>query len=125
MGFLDGFKAGLGYDAVDIYNGEDNGDYRKRGFENADSNYGWYKCVKCGKSFRKDDMDIDHIFPKSLGGDNSRENLQCICRHCNRSKQADTSDTAMDLKRRKRELREQDKADREFLKIAMKYKEKV
>ncbi len=125
MGFLDGFKKGLGYDAVDIYDGENGRDYRERGLENTKSNHGWYKCVKCGKNFRKGDMDIDHILPKCLGEDNSRENLQCICKHCNRSKQADISDTAADLRRRKKELREQDKADREFLKTAMKYKDKV
>lgn len=124
MGFLDGLAKGLGYDAVDAYNDEDDGDYRSRGLENAESNRGWYKCVKCGKSFRKGDMDIDHIYPKSLGGANTRDNLQCICKHCNRSKQADTSETAADLRRRKKKLRQQDKEDRAFIKYAMKNKDK-
>lgn len=125
MGFLSGFIKGLNYDAVDAYNDEDNGKYRQRGLENSESNNGWYKCIKCGKSFRKGDMDIDHIIPKSLGGPNTRENLQCMCKHCNRSKQADTSETTEDLARRRKELREQDKDDREFLKRAMQHKDEV
>ncbi|HBI61482.1 MAG TPA: HNH endonuclease [Lachnospiraceae bacterium] len=125
MGFLSGFLKGLNYDAVDAYRDEDSSNYRQRGLENAESSAGWYKCIKCGRNFRKGDMDIDHIIPKSLGGPNTRDNLQCICKHCNRSKQADTSETAKDLARRKKELEAQDKADREFLKRAMKYKDKV
>ncbi len=131
MGFLDSFfNAFSDNDILDAYNaeGEDdfsNHNYRARGFENAQSNNGWYKCAKCGKSYRKGDMDIDHILPKSLGGDNSRENLQCICKHCNRSKGANTSDTYADLARRKKELEKQDKADKAFLKSVNQYKEKI
>lgn len=125
MGFFGGLLKGLRYDAVDAYNDQENANYRQTGLENTQSNNGWYECVKCGKNFRKEDMDIDHIYPKSLGGTNSRSNLQCICKHCNRSKQANISETAKDLSRRRKELQEQDKADREFLKIAMKYKDQV
>lgn len=121
MGFLNDFMRGLGvntrsYDAVDAYNDEDDDNYRQRGLENTTSNNGWYYCVKCGKSYRKGDMDIDHIIPKSKGGGNTRDNLQCICKHCNRSKRADMSDTDVDLRRRRAELDRQDKEDREFLK---------
>ncbi|MBO5448690.1 MAG: HNH endonuclease [Ruminococcus sp.] len=77
--------------------------YRNRGFENVTSNHGWYTCTKCGKKFRKGDMDIDHILPKSRGGDDSRDNLQCICKHCNRSKRDSTIDTKKDLKVRRKE----------------------
>ena len=113
------------YSAIDAYNDEDDDNYRKRGLENASSNHGWYQCVKCGRSFRKGDMDIDHIIPKSLGGGNDRHNLQCICKYCNRSKRADTSETREDLQRRKKELRRQDREDREYIKKVMKYKDKV
>ncbi len=119
MGFLESFKTTIRKrdNAVDVYNEYEskNNDYRRIGLENTPSNYGWYKCVKCGKSFRKGDMDIDHILPKSKGGGNERENLQCICKHCNRSKQADTSETMSDLARRKKELKKQDKADKEYI----------
>ena len=57
--------------------------------------------MHCGKKFRKGDIDIDHIIPKSIGGTNDAKNLQCLCKHCNRSKQADTSRTKQDLKNRK------------------------
>lgn len=62
-----------------------------------DNNNGWYKCIKCGRSFRKGDMDIDHIIPQKYGGRDSVLNLQCICKHCNRSKQASLRDTPKDL----------------------------
>ena len=125
MGFFDGLMKSLRYDAVDAYDDEDQGSYRDRGFENTPSNHGWYKCIKCGRSFRKGDMDIDHIVPKSLGGGNTRDNLQCICKHCNRSKRADTSETRADLARRRREMAQQDREDRKFIKEAMKYKDEV
>ena len=129
MGFFDSFARGLGIDSstkeiLDMEYDEDddilNNNYRETGLTNASSNYGWYTCVKCNKSFRKGDMEIDHIIPKSKGGTNSRFNLQCICRHCNRSKQADMSDTKADLKRRKEELKQQYKDDADFLKTASK-----
>lgn len=70
--------------------------YRDNYFNNNSSNYGWYTCVRCGRKFRKGDIDIDHIIPQSKGGSNSEWNLQCMCKHCNRSKQADTSDSFSD-----------------------------
>ena len=110
-------------DAFDMYEEEAIDDdvsgsknYRKRGLENTSSNHGWYICTKCGKSFRKGDMDIDHIVPQSKGGGSSRSNLQCICKHCNRSKQDDMTDTYTDLKRRKKEIEKQNKEDNNFLK---------
>ena len=48
-------------------------------------------------SSEKGDMDIDHIIPQKFGGSSSEWNLQCICKHCNRSKQASMSDTPRDL----------------------------
>lgn len=62
-----------------------------------ENNHGWYRCAKCGQSFRKGDMDIDHIIPKKFGGKDSEYNLQCICKHCNRSKQASMKETPKDL----------------------------
>ena len=132
MGFLEGFARGMkgskdDREILSMVNDEDDellsSDYRKTGLQYASSNNGWYKCVKCGKSFRKGDMDIDHIIPKSKGGTNSRYNLQCICKHCNRSKQDDTSDTGSDLKRRRKELKEQEKEDLKIMKIARKKSE--
>lgn len=75
--------------------------YRKTGLETNNSNYGWYVCAHCGRKIRKDDVDVDHIMPKSKGGSNDPRNLQILCRSCNRSKQDDTSRTKQDLKMRK------------------------
>jgi len=41
------------------------------------------KCVNCGSA---EYLELDHIKPISLGGDNSEENIQVLCRLCNRSK---------------------------------------
>lgn len=78
--------------------------YRKTGLETNPSNYGWYTCVHCGRKFRKGSIDIDHIIPKSKGGTNNPENLQCLCIHCNRSKKDSTDRTKEDLKKRKESL---------------------
>lgn len=98
-------------DIFEEVNHPGNHGYRKRGLESASSNHGWYTCVKCGRHFRAGDMDIDHILPRSKGGMGTRDNLQCICKHCNRSKQDDMTDTRADLRRRKQELRDQDRED--------------
>lgn len=125
MGFLGGFLEGLGFvngsdrellDAANAdYNDELSKDYRSNGLANTDSNYGWYTCPKCGRKFRDKQMDADHIVPKSKGGDNTRNNIQMLCYHCNRSKSNNTDDTDSDLARRRQELKKQDKEDRQFL----------
>lgn len=38
------------------------------------------RCVRCGS---KDDLTVDHIFPKSVGGTHAETNLRCLCRKCN------------------------------------------
>ena len=76
----------------------------------------WYKCVKCGRSFRKGDMDIDHIFPRKFGGRNSEVNLQCICKHCNRSKQASIKDTPKDLLRSSKRIWKREREERKMIK---------
>ena len=51
--------------------------YRDNYFNANSSNHGWYRCVSCGKSFRKGDIDIDHILPQHHGGSDDLDNLQC------------------------------------------------
>lgn len=47
------------------------------------------KCTHCGHFLRDGDlMEIDHITPKSLGGNNSYNNLQLLHRHCQDEKTA-------------------------------------
>lgn len=50
-----------------------------------------YICQACGKKTRPDFKNqfhplypnLDHIVPLSLGGSHTRQNTQCLCRHCN------------------------------------------
>ena len=45
-----------------------------------------YMCRMCGGS-EDDIMDIDHVLPKSLGGDEwNPDNLQVLCRRCHEAK---------------------------------------
>lgn len=71
--------------------------YRADYFASNSSNHGWYTCISCGKSFRKGDIDIDHIIPQHHGGSDDLDNLQCMCKHCNRSKRDDMRHTQEDL----------------------------
>ena len=43
-------------------------------------------CAHCGKHYPISQMDADHIVPYSKGGKTTWDNLQILCRHCNRSK---------------------------------------
>ncbi len=90
------------------------GDYRKIYFDNAPSNNGWYRCSHCGKSFRKEDLDVDHIIPQSEGGGNEIRNLQALCKHCNRSKGKSMRDTMSDLNRRNKEEKDKNKELKDF-----------
>ena len=49
-----------------------------------------YTCQYCGYDFIKNDfkrrLEIDHIVPRSRGGDNDRTNLICSCHNCNQEK---------------------------------------
>ena len=71
--------------------------YRDEWFKHNESDHGWYTCARCGKKIRKADVDIDHIVPQKYGGSDKLFNLQCLCKHCNRSKQASLKDTLPDL----------------------------
>lgn len=73
--------------------------YRDRYFKENPSNHGWYTCVRCGKKLRRGDVDIDHIIPQSFGGGDGIDNLQCMCKSCNRSKQDSLRDTPGDYLR--------------------------
>jgi 5-methylcytosine-specific restriction endonuclease McrA len=71
--------------------------YREKYFKENKGFMGKYRCVRCGKWFPKDQIDIDHIIPKSKGGSDALYNLQAMCRHCNRSKNNKTDKVVSDL----------------------------
>jgi len=42
-----------------------------------------YTCQYCGRARKSYDLTLDHVVPRSLGGDNCWENLVTACRRCN------------------------------------------
>lgn len=45
------------------------------------------RCIECNKNIREK-YEVDHILPLSLGGSDSKSNLQLMCTRCNRKKWA-------------------------------------
>jgi len=43
-------------------------------------------CQFCGKSFPTSELSLDHIIPRSQGGESTWENLVCCCVRCNAKK---------------------------------------
>jgi 5-methylcytosine-specific restriction endonuclease McrA len=43
-------------------------------------------CQYCGKRFKTDKLNLDHVIPRSKGGKNTWENLVCSCHKCNAKK---------------------------------------
>jgi len=48
------------------------------------------QCSYCGKSDELKNLELDHIFPKSLGGEDHISNLTLACRKCNTRKRNKT-----------------------------------
>ena len=45
------------------------------------------KCKHCGLTFREGDLwEVDHIIPRSMGGESGYSNLQLLHRHCHDTK---------------------------------------
>ena len=57
---------------------------------------GW-RCQKCGRSTR--DLEIDHIYPISKGGKSVPENLQTLCKACNKAKGSNVGGSSYKYKR--------------------------
>jgi len=52
------------------------------------------RCQYCGKRFSTQDLSLDHVVPRSLGGPNTWENIVCCCLRCNVRKGGRTPDQA-------------------------------
>lgn len=66
--------------------------YREEYFKYHKGYNGYYQCVCCGRWFPKSQIDVDHRISKRMGGTDDIWNLQAMCRHCNRSKNKNSSD---------------------------------
>ena len=53
-----------------------------------------WNCQYCGKSFSKNELTIDHVLPRSMGGKSTWENVACCCAKCNRKKGGRTPEQA-------------------------------
>lgn len=45
-----------------------------------------HRCVYCGQTFPAEELTVDHVQPRSRGGDHSGGNLVTACVGCNRLK---------------------------------------
>jgi 5-methylcytosine-specific restriction endonuclease McrA len=45
-----------------------------------------YRCQYCSNTFKIEKLTLDHVVPKSRGGDNSWKNLVTACKKCNQRK---------------------------------------
>ena len=45
-----------------------------------------YTCQYCGRQFPKSELTIDHVIPKSRGGETTWDNVVVACRRCNQRK---------------------------------------
>jgi 5-methylcytosine-specific restriction endonuclease McrA len=53
-----------------------------------------HTCQYCGKRLPRSELNLDHVNPKSQGGQSSWENVVCSCHRCNRRKGGRTPEQA-------------------------------
>ena len=54
-----------------------------------------FQCQTCGRKSPDVELEVDHVRPVALGGLDVPENLQALCRECNRGKAATPADAEM------------------------------
>ena len=60
-------------------------------------------CQYCGRQFTPSELTLDHVFPRSRGGESTWDNLVACCKRCNHQKGSRTPEEArMHLIRRPR-----------------------
>jgi 5-methylcytosine-specific restriction endonuclease McrA len=52
------------------------------------------RCQYCGRKFRTTELSLDHVVPRSRGGESSWTNLVCACTRCNKRKGGHTPEEA-------------------------------
>jgi 5-methylcytosine-specific restriction endonuclease McrA len=52
------------------------------------------RCQYCGRHFPTNELSLDHVLPRSQGGDNTWENIVCACVRCNVKKGGRTPEQA-------------------------------
>jgi len=52
------------------------------------------RCQYCGRRFPMSELSLDHVVPRSLGGQATWENIVCACAHCNVKKGGRTPEEA-------------------------------
>ena len=45
-----------------------------------------HTCIYCGKTYDLSDLSIDHVHPRSRGGEDVATNVVCACTRCNQEK---------------------------------------
>jgi 5-methylcytosine-specific restriction protein A len=50
---------------------------------------GWTRCARCGALVLASAADVDHVQPLALGGEDTDENVQTLCRGCHVAKTAE------------------------------------
>jgi len=53
-----------------------------------------HRCQYCGKRFATSELSLDHVVPRSRGGEASWVNLVCACARCNKKKGGRTPEEA-------------------------------
>ena len=53
-----------------------------------------YVCQYCGKRFKRDELTLDHVIPRSLGGRGTWDNVVAACSPCNAKKADRTPEQA-------------------------------
>lgn len=51
-------------------------------------------CQYCGKRFPTEELSLDHVIPKAMGGKGGWDNIVCACVECNRKKACRTPEQA-------------------------------
>ena len=60
-----------------------------------------HSCQYCGRQLARQELNLDHVIPRSHGGESTWDNVVCSCHRCNRVKGGRTPEGAgMDLLRR-------------------------